>query len=251
MQELHAAVVDHEAESAKRHSVISLANDVKYWNIRRKRELLIACLKVVKEQKRASEKSVAAWNHLKDGLLDAPDAFITRQFAESRRKSCLAETMDLTKSALEENVCLEISRQLVKQTEGTEANGIPCLDCNCFITSTSESVAAKINHAGSIRKTNILKAPSLEDVEDNSIFNDALSSSTSISDVQNVDEDHRFSETQTTGENVMTDSMQSLVDGLLSWGGGNWENEDNFELALPRSMVTCLAIEQIDGLALQ
>lgn len=71
MQALHAAVLEHEAESAKKRSVVSLANDVKYWNSHRKRELLHACTKLVRAQKIASEQNLNAWKELKDGLLES------------------------------------------------------------------------------------------------------------------------------------------------------------------------------------
>uniref|UniRef100_A0A7S3Q170 Uncharacterized protein n=2 Tax=Chaetoceros debilis TaxID=122233 RepID=A0A7S3Q170_9STRA len=70
MQALHAAVVEHEAQSAKKRSVISLANDMKCWNSHRKSKLLQACINDVRSQKLASQQSLIAWRELKGGLLE-------------------------------------------------------------------------------------------------------------------------------------------------------------------------------------
>lgn len=70
MQAIHAAVVEHEAQSAKKRSVISLANDIKCWNCHRKSKLLQACINVVRSQELASQQSLAAWHELKGGLLE-------------------------------------------------------------------------------------------------------------------------------------------------------------------------------------
>jgi len=51
------------------------------------------------------------------------------------------------------------------------------------------------------------------------------------------------------GDDGMTDSMQSLVDGLLQWGG-NWEDDD-MNINLPQGMAASLVMENRGVLDLQ
>jgi len=68
---IHATVVEYEANIAKKRSAVSLAQDVKAWNIHRKRELLQTCVQVAKSQQEACEKAADAWQSLRDGLIDS------------------------------------------------------------------------------------------------------------------------------------------------------------------------------------
>jgi len=67
---IHAAVIEHEALSAKRKAAVALARDVRYWNTHRKREILSTCIGAAKSQQRAANETAKAWTQLKDGLLD-------------------------------------------------------------------------------------------------------------------------------------------------------------------------------------
>jgi len=69
-QAIHAAVVEHEALTAKRRATMALAHDTKCWNVHRKREILRTCLKTGKAQRDAARQCVAAWVQLRDGVLD-------------------------------------------------------------------------------------------------------------------------------------------------------------------------------------
>ena len=66
---IHAAVVDHEAKSVKRRAALALANDVKCWNIHRKREMLQSCIAYARSQHEATRRAVDAWSSLKDGFI--------------------------------------------------------------------------------------------------------------------------------------------------------------------------------------
>mmetsp|Transcript_10434 Transcript_10434/g.19518 ORF Transcript_10434/g.19518 Transcript_10434/m.19518 type:complete len:1240 (+) Transcript_10434:95-3814(+) len=247
MQELHAAVIEHEASLAKRHSVVSLAHDVKYWNVRRKQELLSACINVVKEQKSAAVKSLIAWNHLKDGLLDAPDVFVTNKNVDSPDVSSFVAKSDCNKNESEKDlnpIVIEGANENIEAMDSADTNELAYgLYSDYVIDDPSQSGRQSFNNVPSL--FNMAPQSPLDEAEDKSIFDDALSSSTKLSDVGSVS--HTATETCTTDgdENIrdvnlhieetdgdndkMTDSMQSLVDGLLTWGGGNWETEDDFE----------------------
>jgi hypothetical protein len=47
--------------------------------------------------------------------------------------------------------------------------------------------------------------------------------------------------TDTDGEEALTSSMQSLVNGLMNWGG-QYDSEEDF--ALPRGMAASIAMEE-------
>ena len=68
---IHATVVEYEANIAKKRSAVSLAQDVKSWNIHRKRELLRTCTELAKSQQEACRKAADAWESLRDGLIDS------------------------------------------------------------------------------------------------------------------------------------------------------------------------------------
>ena len=68
-QAIHAAVVEHEASTAKRRATIALAHDTKCWNVHRKREILRISLETGKAQLDATQQSIAAWDLLHDGIL--------------------------------------------------------------------------------------------------------------------------------------------------------------------------------------
>jgi hypothetical protein len=66
---IHAAVVEHEAKSAKRRATLALANDVKVWNVHRKREMLKSCISYARSQHEATRRAVDAWSSLRDGFI--------------------------------------------------------------------------------------------------------------------------------------------------------------------------------------
>jgi len=68
---IYATVVEYEANIAKKRSAVSLAQDVKSWNIHRKRELLQTCVQVAKSQREACRKAADAWESLREGLINS------------------------------------------------------------------------------------------------------------------------------------------------------------------------------------
>ena len=68
----HAAVVEHEAKAIKRRATLALANDVKCWNVHRKREMLQACISHARSQHEATRRAVDAWSCLRDGFIGSP-----------------------------------------------------------------------------------------------------------------------------------------------------------------------------------
>ena len=74
---IHATVVEYEANLSLKRSSVSLAHDVKCWNVHRKKELLQTCIQFAKSQKEACKKASDAWVSLRDGLIDSEHTPLT------------------------------------------------------------------------------------------------------------------------------------------------------------------------------
>lgn len=70
-QAIHATVVEYEANLSLKRASVSLAHDVKCWNVHRRKELLQACIQFAKSQKEACKKASDAWSSMRDGLIDS------------------------------------------------------------------------------------------------------------------------------------------------------------------------------------
>ncbi len=68
---IHATVVEYEASLSLKRASVSLAHDVKCWNVHRKKELLQTCIEFAKSQKEACEKASEALIGLRDGLINS------------------------------------------------------------------------------------------------------------------------------------------------------------------------------------
>mmetsp|Transcript_17262 Transcript_17262/g.26502 ORF Transcript_17262/g.26502 Transcript_17262/m.26502 type:complete len:1249 (+) Transcript_17262:114-3860(+) len=68
---IHATVVEYEANLSLKRASVSLAHDVKCWNVHRRKELLQSCIQFAKSQKEACKKASDAWLSLRDGLIDS------------------------------------------------------------------------------------------------------------------------------------------------------------------------------------
>ena len=70
-QAIHATVVEYEANLSLKRASVSLAHDVKCWNVHRRKELLQTCIQFAKSQKEACKKASDAWLSLRDGLIES------------------------------------------------------------------------------------------------------------------------------------------------------------------------------------
>jgi hypothetical protein len=68
---IHATVVEYEANLAKKRSAVSFSQDVRSWNVHRKKELLRTCVQIAKSQHEACRKAADAWESVRDGLIDS------------------------------------------------------------------------------------------------------------------------------------------------------------------------------------
>eukprot|EP00546_Thalassionema_frauenfeldii_P000257 CAMPEP_0178931358 /NCGR_PEP_ID=MMETSP0786-20121207/21870_1 /TAXON_ID=186022 /ORGANISM="Thalassionema frauenfeldii, Strain CCMP 1798" /LENGTH=1100 /DNA_ID=CAMNT_0020608235 /DNA_START=318 /DNA_END=3620 /DNA_ORIENTATION=+ len=250
---IHAAVVEHEANTAKRRAALALAHDVKCWNVHRKREILQSCLAYAKSQHVATRRAVDAWSCLRDGYLGSaviPEARLSSsevdigfpELANASSSSVLSsqhidedpvaqiysEIPSDMDSAFDDSPKIEAVDHVVLSTQPITADE--------STTSTSKQ-SEIIAHPTDVPKTKLSDEPSkpLSAIkeEENFPFADAAP----VLEVAVVEPE--ISE-EAEAENPLTESMQSLVDGLMSWGG-QYDSED--DLNLPVGMAASIVLE--------
>jgi hypothetical protein len=252
---IHAAVVDHEAKTVKRRATLALAHDVKCWNVHRKREMLRACLDNARSQHEGTRRAVDAWSCLRDGFIGAtliPPTQERRNSApvetntESRQRRVITEPDEVTatiydESALgcgsdgEPSIVAVDHRALVSVPEAPEASLVKPATSMDFI----DADLMDFRDADLILPF-ATAAPIPEEDEDVFYNQDELPGSSSLDAEPDAKPD------VSSSEDVLSASMQSLVDGLMNWGGGFDAEEDHF--ALPAGMAASIALEESGAL---
>lgn len=260
---IHAAVVEYEAKSMKRKTMLALAHDVMTWNIHRKREMLQSCVAYARSQHEATRRAVDAWSTLRDGFIGAPvnPPILERKTVPLHRESNSAARQSIPTVDPGEVTATIFSATMDGESQLSE---IVAVDHNILTTSTTMGLSeiAELPNEGS----------------------DLLKKSTDGSDHQVVDRDLPFAEaapiisqeaiaevmqgSQATTRNddkgketcfheldpdssfsndeKMSASMQSLVDGLMNWGGGFDVEEEHF--ALPMGLAASIVLEENNAL---
>lgn len=220
---LRAAVVEHEAKTVKRRATLALANDVKCWNIHRKREILRSCLSYARSQHEATRRAFDAWSSLRDGFIgsSAIPSFEKRAFNRSPAKE---------NSTGQEEATARLFDELFSREEHPSAS----LSENDLFSSVVGS--AKV---GDEFEDTISDAPFA--------FADPMPLEASRSSIHSLASEMKDQMTRSgviggedAREDIMTASMQSLVEGLMTWGGA-FDEEDHF--ALPAGMAASIAFE--------
>eukprot|EP00533_Pseudo-nitzschia_delicatissima_P009597 CAMPEP_0116090630 /NCGR_PEP_ID=MMETSP0327-20121206/7074_1 /TAXON_ID=44447 /ORGANISM="Pseudo-nitzschia delicatissima, Strain B596" /LENGTH=1105 /DNA_ID=CAMNT_0003581927 /DNA_START=451 /DNA_END=3771 /DNA_ORIENTATION=- len=265
---IHAAVVEHEAKTVKRRATLALAHDVKCWNVHRKREVLKICLAHAKSQHEATRRAVDAWSCLRDGFVGSTLIPPTQAWKPTKMKSVPVNDQPEVKTT--------IFGDSVTGNQGL--NSIIAVEHKALKLPTEPHLPKRSINIGDIDIAQAYDEPDpvvslavaspIPEVEDTSNIlneeNDAIQSSgAQTAEVAKVKEDSCGSDDERstndclaqaiimskssgeessekeTNENL-TSSMQSLVDGLMNWGG--IDVEDNF--ALPTGMAASIALEE-------
>jgi hypothetical protein len=280
---IHAAVVEHEAKTAKRRATLALAHDVKCWNVHRKREVLQAALSYAKSQHEATRRAVDAWACLRDGFVGAniipspharravrqqpipqPPPVNKPENAEMDAYSAIFG-YSTTESAETPQTIVAVEHELLKipatsppespmeNSFGAEiVNASPVAQPDTIlpfavadlITEENEDEqlgASTTQMSQSCAADQSTVAPTLA----HSVALDGSDppgrSTTTTSVETSIHGD--FSESRMKERNddeVMTSSMQSLVNGLMTWGGEDVE----VDFALPAGMAASIAMEE-------
>ena len=271
---IHAAVVEHEAKTVKRRATLALAHDVKCWNVHRKREVLKICLAHAKSQHEATRRAVDAWSCLRDGFVGSTIIPSTQSWKPTKPEPYLLNdepqatifgNVGKTDDGQHAIVAVE-HKHLKLPTDSMPLN---------TSTSTGDINSSHIYADPDPVVSFVVASPIPEEVEDISNSCDKESFALDITQFQPLQSElvdsgshHEQSETDCLDQSIMvtqsslflsseremneestsekennealTSSMQSLVDGLMNWGG--IDVEDNF--ALPTGMAASIALEE-------
>ena len=241
---IHATVVDHTANIAKKRSAVSLAQDVKSWNSHRKNEMLQTCIQFAKSQQEASRKAADAWESLKEGLIDSTTClFATDEVGlwanhtviSSQAHPSSAPADDFFTTSSRDIVCNSInSGNKLEGSSDWEQPGqqdfSECVDAEAasnFLSSSKQSQQSELEGSSS-GNVYCLAPPSVN--EDYFSFHQSIASEEENSDTDKDDnsdyDDHHKSyqsendddSQELTKGDPMSTSMHSLIDGLMSWG---------------------------------
>ena len=226
---IYAAVIQHESFVAKRKAALALAHDVHFWNLYRKREILKTCLDVAKTQKEAAAKAVESWELLRMGLFGQSDCHgnISSPVGRERKKIPSNTSPSTTVKS-----CSRIVP--VDHVALTSKNAMPSdppfamdnIVDNDFIPPKPSSEQTKESTSIPDRATNEMNTTKEND-----------------SDVTSTPQRDNNTSQQQEGD-LMTSSMQSLVDGLMTWGFAQGQYDPQDDMSLPTGMAVSIALEE-------
>lgn len=245
---IHAAVIEHEANSVKRRAALALAHDVKCWNIHRKREMLNACLSYARSQHEAARRSVDAWSSLRDGFIVSPVGVMPSVKERKPTSQSLDQNIQgPSRSGISTSDYDEVSVRIF-ENPSIQGNDNPPCQGNDRSLPTIVAVDHKILSVNSKKHVD-----QVEFVSDTDSFFPLVTAAPIFEErtrdviLQGMPDFHQEKEDiSRAGEDAMSTSMQSLVDGLMSWGGGFENEEEHF--ALPVGMARNIVQEQTSAL---
>lgn len=254
-QAIHATVVEYEANLSLKRASVSLAHDVKCWNVHRRKELLQSCIQFAKSQKEACKKASDAWLSMRDGLIDSEyrplttvgfDALINLDVSTSRMKtsSAVSEQYDwnLAESgysgeALEYPSAAESSNfvesdpsthsDLLVSKESLSSNGEEGIVEGGDIYDVTPSDLNVDYDYFAYRKDNSHDDSSEDNSHDDSseacsksenFEQSSLPSESETNESQIIESNDTRSEGARARSMSSSTSMQSLIDGLMEWG---------------------------------
>ena len=226
---IHATVVEYEANIAKKRSAVSLAQDVKSWNVHRKKDILRTCIEFARSQQEASRKAIDAWESLREGLIESsttfvPDVSLWTNPTPATSKVGVGDTLE--NSTIAHSGCSSDWETGVEPSNSMSSN-IQGFASDDFSSSLKQSQQSEDTSADNVY---CLKPPNIE--EDYFSYQSIVSGDDdgekedddSTSSKSSVNEDDDESKELKKGDPMST-SMQSLIDGLMSWG--EQENTDD------------------------
>ncbi|KAL3923390.1 MAG: hypothetical protein SGILL_001683 [Bacillariaceae sp.] len=259
---IHAAVVEHEAKTVKRRATLALAHDVKCWNIHRKREVLQIALSHAKSQHEATRRAVDAWSCLRDGYVGSnifPSTQTRRPSSQARKpkvevpreetevRATIFPAADGDDGTPQTIVAVEHELLQVPAESPSESSEPPkgeILSAAADPDTILPLVVADPIPEGdeSIANSRNLDPFGFGSSAVHSHVASVSSSNTGspIIPAKAVASIHSTSNEGEDEDEAMTSSMQSLVNGLMTWGGEDVEVDFN----LPAGIAASIALEQ-------
>lgn len=261
---IHAAVVEHEAKTVKRRATLALAHDVKCWNVHRKREILQTCIAYARSQHEATRRAVDAWSCLRDGFVGStviPARKSVPPPARANPNNTLETSFDDVTATIYQRtdtkegrkpVIVAVEHDLFKQPTILEAsssgddilstsspeNALPLVMASPVLDEepdyeshhSPEDIAASLNSQGFGTSWN----------SHGGVGSSTLDAQAFCGSANKTPNGAKIIVEETENE-VLTSSLQSLVDGLMNWGG-QYDSEEDF--ALPTGMAASIALEE-------
>jgi len=267
---IHAAVVDHEAKAVKRRATLALAHDVKCWNLHRKSELLKSCLSYAKSQHEGTRRAVDAWSSLRDGFIGTPLVPSTQDRRIAPPAVSPAPPLDVPVVDPDEAVAT-----IYDSSDSDGQQGIVAVEHSLFISPEPQEIGDRPDEQV-VAEADEQKEADGEEEEDAawgnattgggpshpfpSQTNPDFQKSSDYCDPQlmlpfataspiteeaeevAVESSDLLNPKEAPGSNqeeALSESMQSLVDGLMSWG-----LDADEDLGLPAGMAANIALEE-------
>lgn len=255
---IHAAVVEHEAKTVKRRATLALAHDVKCWNVHRKQEVLQTCITYARSQHEATRRAVDAWSCLRDGYIGSTviSCAQTRKGVPQSTRNNIKGSMDpvdevtatiyrdpTARNGSSKPIIVAVEHDLFSQSPQL----IPPIRDEASLTTKPENtpplvVASPVPDDEETRNALDVSSDSLRGSR---ALEDSLCTRVVSSPVLGRDPNPVAGSKVVAEDNeVLTSSMQSLVDGLMNWGG-QYDSEDDF--ALPTGMAASIVMEESVG----
>lgn len=232
---IHATVVEYEANIAKKRSAVSLAQDVKSWNQHRKKEICRSCVQFAKSQQEACRKSADAWGKLREGLINkstgsfaTDDASLWVNPVVSSQVVYQGSSTALGTLTHGKPVYTNISDFQESNNLETSSDWETGVDASNSLSSSSKG----FTDLKQSRESSNVYCLSSQNIDDDYFsFHQSIASSQdhSVNNDDDYNEDHSGAGSCQSDEvdepveglskaDPMSTSMQSLIDGLMSWG---------------------------------
>ena len=273
---IHATVVEYEANLAKKRSAVSFSQDVKSWNVHRKRALLRTCIQTAKSQQEACKKAADAWESIREGLIDSSGysfAELQVKWADPKKESPArsipianhlhADKQDAIASRSQTNFDASHGDDVARNSfdsnhfasswnngqqrfseSVTEASNSMTSVVDGFTDICSLRESQKSETVGSSDQVYCIVPPKTSLIDEDyfsfhqqSVLFGGDNSDSDETDTNRTSSVHesfhsgRNSTPDAPARDKMSKSMQSLIDGLMAWGGeddlGN--NEESYE----------------------
>ena len=247
---------------------MALAHDVKCWNAHRKREVLQTALSFARSQHEATRRAVDAWSCLRDGYV-GPTLIPSTQ---ARRMPKVTEAIEISPSddaeatifssdgdGSHEPTIVAVDHELLKFPAQPSAHAEPSVDPTTILpfavaspipdTEDEQEETSEHSPSGHSSQSSDSDGESTGDAlnfgssAQLGVSTESMAQSTESMVSREPNHSMARSRLKTKGddEEVLTSSMQSLVDGLMNWGG-QYDSEEDY--ALPTGMAASIALEE-------